>query len=84
MKNVYINPNPNFGYIKWTLYVGFTGSFLDMLLGQYFRQGMKKKLPSKMRNESVVAIFAQKYCPWCHVHFVKNKRVDCEIKASLG
>ena len=34
-----------FGYIKRTPYVDFTGTFLDIVLGQYFRQEMVKKLP---------------------------------------
>ena len=34
--------NLTFEYITWTLYVVFTGSFLDIVLGQYFRLGMKK------------------------------------------
>ena len=46
-----------FGHIKWTPYVALTGSFLDMIFHRYFRQGMGKKLPPKMWNESVVASF---------------------------
>ena len=30
-------------YIKWIPYVSFTGGFLDIVIGRYFRQGMGKK-----------------------------------------
>ena len=76
--------NPTFGYIKWTPDVALTGSFLDVVFGQYLRQEMGQKMPPKMLNESVIAFFDQKYCPWCHVRFVKNKRIECEIKVPLG
>ena len=35
----------NFGYIKWTPYAAFTGSFVDIVFGHYFRQEMGNKLP---------------------------------------
>ena len=44
-----------FGCIKWTPYVDFTVSFLDIVLGWYFRQGMGKTFTPKTRNESVIA-----------------------------
>ena len=31
-----------FGYTKWTSGVSFTGSFLDIVFGHYFRRGMGK------------------------------------------
>ena len=37
----------NFGCIKWTPDVAFTGSFIDIVFGQYFRQGMGKKTATK-------------------------------------
>ena len=64
--------NLTFGYIKWTPDVALTGSFLDILFGRYFRQGMGEKLPPKMWNDSVVAIFSLKYFPWCHVCFCEK------------
>ena len=59
-----------FGNIKWTPDVAFTVSFIDIVFGRYFRQGMQEKLPLNIYNESIVAIFARKFCPWFHVHFV--------------
>ena len=35
-------PAHTFGYVKCTPDVDFTASFLDIVLGQYFRQGIKK------------------------------------------
>ena len=32
-----------FGYIKWTPDVAFSGSYLDIVFGKYFRQEMVKK-----------------------------------------
>ena len=29
-------------------------------------------------------VFTQKSCPWCHFRFVKNEKLECEIKVSLG
>ena len=59
-----------FGCIKWTPDDAFTGSFLDIVFGQYVRLGMRKKLPPKMRNKFVVAIFHLEIspmlsCPFC-------------------
>ena len=71
-----------FGYIKWNPDVAFTGSFFDIVFGQYFRQGLGKKMP-KRGGDSVVASFARKYHPYCHVCFVKNERLECEIKVYL-
>ena len=68
--------------IKWTPDVAFTGSFLDIVFGQYFRQEMGKELPPIMWNESVIASFFWQYSPWWHVHFVKNERLECEIKVT--
>ena len=58
-----------FGCIKWTPYVAFTGSFLDIVFGQYFRQDMRKIMPPKMRNDSVIssscsAILSMMSCPF--------------------
>ena len=36
-----------FGYIKWNPDVAFTGSFPDIVFGQYFRQEMGKISPHK-------------------------------------
>ena len=33
----------NFRYIKWTPDVSFTVSFLDIVFGQYFSQGVSEK-----------------------------------------
>ena len=52
-----------FGYIKWTLDVAFTGIFLDIVCGQYFRQEMGKTLPPQMRNESVITSFCLERLP---------------------
>ena len=38
---------PNFGYIKWTPDVALTGSFLDIVFGQYVRRGMGEKTATK-------------------------------------
>ena len=46
-----------FGYKTWTPDVAFTGNFFDIVFGQYVRHEMEKKLPSKMRNEFIVATF---------------------------
>ena len=37
-----------------------------------------------MQNESVIASFARKYQSWCHARFMKNKRLECEMKLPLG
>ena len=29
-------------------------------------------------------VFDQQYRPWCHFHFIKNERLECEIKVPLG
>ena len=60
----------NFGDIKWTPAVDFTGSFLDILIVQYVRQGLGKKLPPKMQNKFVFASFDSLIspivsCPFC-------------------
>ena len=47
----------NFVYIKWTAYVAFTGSFLDIAM----------------------VSMSGKEC-----RFVKNERLECKIKVSLG
>ena len=39
--------NLSFGYIKWTLYVAFTVTFLDIVFGRYDRQGMGRKTATK-------------------------------------
>ena len=31
----------------------------------------------------LLPFFARKYCPWRYVCFVKNERLECEIKVSL-
>ena len=47
-------------------------------------KGWAKKMPSKFRNESVVASFTWQSFPWCHVHFSKNEMLECEITVPLG
>ena len=39
--------NLTFGYIKWTPDVAFAVSFLDIMFGQYARQGMGKNTATK-------------------------------------
>ena len=73
-----------FGHIKWTPDVARTVSFLDIVLGKSFNQGREKQLPPEMRDESLVAIFDRKSHPWCHVRFVINESMACEIKLHLG
>ena len=57
------NVTLTFGYIKWTPDVAFTGSFLDIVFGHYLRKEMGKKLPLKMRNESIIASFCSAKSP---------------------
>ena len=71
------------GSIKWTPYVAFTGSFLNIVFGQYFRWGVKKTATKKFGMSLTAPVFAWQYCPWCHVCFVKNERLECEIMVSL-
>ena len=42
-----------------------------------------KKLPPKMRNESVVASFTRQSCPWYYVCFLKNQRLECENQGTF-
>ena len=66
-----------FGHIKYTPDVALAGSFLYIAFGQYFRRRMGEKLPPKMQNESFVDSFYWKSCPWCHVFFLTNERLEC-------
>ena len=34
-------------------------------------KGWMEKLPPNAWNDIVLPVFAQKYCSWCHVWFVK-------------
>ena len=77
------NQTLTFGYIKWIPDVFFTVSFLDIVLGQYFRQEMVKNCHQKCGMSLSLQVFAQQYRPWCHVCFVKNERLECEIKVPL-
>ena len=52
-----------FGYVKGIPDVAFTGSFLDIVFGQYLRQEIEKKNPPKMWNESVIACFCSVISP---------------------
>ena len=72
---------PNFGYIKWTPYVALTSSFLNTGFDQYVRQGMGRKNATKY----VEWIRRRQFSFWnlAHVHFMKNERLECEIKVSL-
>ena len=72
-----------FGYAKCTPDVA-TGSYLDIVFGQYVRQGMGENFHQKCGMSSPLLFFAHQYHPWCHVRFVKNERLECEIKVSLG
>ena len=36
-----------FGYIKWTPDSAFTGSFIDIVFGQYARKGIGKNITTK-------------------------------------
>ena len=47
----------NFGYIKFPLYVAFTGSFLDVVFGQYFRPEMGKNCHHKYRMSLSSRVF---------------------------
>ena len=60
--------------------VAFTGSFPDTVFGKYVRQEMGKNMPPKCGISPPSPVLTRKYCPGCHVRFVKNKRLDCEIK----
>ena len=58
-----------FGYIKWTPDGSFTGSFFDIVLSQYVRQGMGKTFPQKTRNEFVIADFCLEISPMVEFPF---------------
>ena len=74
-----------FGYIKWTPDVAFTGSFPDIMFGQYFKRGKgQKNCHQKLRMALLLPVFDRQYRPWCHVRFLKNERLECEIKVPLG
>ena len=73
-----------FGHIKRTPYVAPTVSYPDIVLGQSFKQGKEKKLPPKIRDDSLVISFVRQSHSWCHVRFVINERLACEIKVHLG
>ena len=51
------------GCIEWNLDDAFTGSFLSVVFGQYFRQRILEKLPQKMRNEFVVTVLCSEIFP---------------------
>ena len=76
--------NLTFGCIKCTPYVAFTGSFLDIVFCQHVRRGMGKKFHQKCVISLSSPVFTHKSHLWCHVNFVKNERLECEIKVSLG
>ena len=61
--NLTVNRTLTIGYIKCTTSFSFTGSFLDIVFGQYVRQGMVGKLPPKTRNDSVVSSFCLEFSP---------------------
>ena len=73
-----------FSNIKYTPDFALASSFFYIVFGQDSGQGMGKKLPQRIQNESVATSFAQKSCPWFLVYFVKNERLECEIKVPLG
>ena len=73
-----------FGYIKWNPDVAFTGSILDILFGQYFRQEMGKNCHNKCGMSLSSQYFAWQSLLWRHVSFVKSERLECEINVSLG
>ena len=47
-------------------------------------EGWEKKIYQKCRMSLSLPVFVRKCCPWCHVNFVKNERLECEIKVPLG
>ena len=58
-----------FGYIKFSPYFTFTVSFLDIVFGMYFRQGMGKKTATKnaelvYRHQFLSAILPMVSCPF--------------------
>ena len=62
-----------FEYMKWNPYVALTGSFLDIVFGQYFSQEMGKNCHQKFGMSLSSPVFALKYRPWCHVSFMDNE-----------
>ena len=74
-----------FGYIKWTPDVAFTSNFLDFLLVSMSGEGWAKILPPKTAEQSLSSpVFTRQPRPWCHLRFMQNERLECEIKVSLG
>ena len=71
------------GDIKWTPDVSLYGSSLDIVFGQYFRQGMGKTISTKMCNEFVFQVLSPRSHPLWEFHSVKNERMECEIKIPL-
>ena len=47
-------------------------------------EGWARKVSPKTRNESFVANFLLVNLTHGHVYFMKKKRLECEIKVSLG
>ena len=73
-----------FWYIKRTPDFVFTGIFPDIVFGQFFRQRMEKKLPPKTKNEPIVTSFFWEILLMVSCLFLKNERLECEIKIYLG
>ena len=49
--------NLTFGYIKWTPDFAFTGGFLGIVVGQYFRQEMVKNYHQKYGMSLSLPVF---------------------------
>ena len=47
-------------------------------------KGWVENRTPEMRNDYVVTIFTRQPHPWCHVHFLKYEKLECEIKVPLG
>ena len=73
-----------FGYIKCTPYVSFTGTFLDIVYDQYFRQEMGKNCHHKCGMSLSSQVFAWQYLPGFHVRSVRYESLECEIMVCLG
>ena len=64
---------PTFRYINWTPDVALTGSFLDIVFGQYQARDGRKNCHQKRGMSSSSPVFARQSRPWCHVGFVKMR-----------
>ena len=58
-------------------------SLISCLVGMS-GEGWAKTCLQNCGISSSSPVFTQQFRPWCHVRFVKNKRLECEMKVSLG